>query len=147
MSAVTPEQVEQSFQDLDFTQTIRRQIVDGISKQAIDNKDPELLQRTMQALDGMDKQSLGKLKINEKAKENETRADEAAAMAQYLVTLSERRQKEGLPETGHSEVVSRKLPDALRPSYDPAVRDAAPGSENTAEFTERVENVKSGSSK
>lgn len=139
MSAVTPEHVEQSFVDLDFTQGIRRQIVEGISKQAIDNKDPELLQRTMQALDGMDKQSLGKLKLNEKAKENETRADEAAAMAQYLVTLSDRRQKEGRPEVGHNETVGRKLPEALRPAYDPSVRDSAAGSENTSEFTERVE--------
>lgn len=139
MSAVTPEQVEQSFQDLDYTQNLRRQIVEGISKQAIDNKDPELLQRTMQALDGMDKQSLGKLKINEKAKENETRADEAAAMAQYLVTLSDRRQKEGKPEVSHNDTVGRKLPDERRPTYDPSVRDSAAGSENTSEFTERIE--------
>ena len=139
MSAVTPEQVEQSFQDLDYTQSIRRQIVEGISKQAIDNKDPELLQRTMQALDGMDKQSLGKLKVNEKAKENETRADEAAAMAQYLVTLSDRRQREGKPEVQQNETVGRKLPAESRPAYDPSIRDASAGNENTAEFTERVE--------
>lgn len=143
MSTVTPEQVEQSFQDLDFTQGIRRQIVDGISKQAIDNKDPELLQRTMQALDGMDKQSLGKLKVNEKAKENETRADEAAAMAQYLITLNERRQRGESPQTGQNAVMDRKLPESMRPAYDPSIRDAAASPENAGEFVERVEAAKS----
>lgn len=141
MSEVTPAQVEESFADLDYTQGIRRQIVAGISKQAIDNKDPELLQRTMQALDGMDKQSLGKLKINEKAKENETRADEATAMSQFLVTLADRRQKGGVPEIQHNETANRRLPDEQRPAYDPSVRDGAAGSETTSEFTERVESA------
>lgn len=139
MSGLTPEQVEQNFEDLDFTQGIRRQIVNGISTEAIKNKDPELLRTTMQALDGMDKVSLGRLKINEKGKENETRADEAAAMAQYLVTLADRRQAEGRPEISHNDTANRKLPDAHRPAYDPSIRDAAASSENTSEFTERVE--------
>lgn len=139
MSGLTPEQVEQNFQDLDYTQGIRRQIVNGIATEAIANKDPEMLRTTMQALDGMDKVSIGRLKINEKGKENETRADEAAAMAQYLVTLQERRQKDGRPEPTHNETASRRLPDDRRPAYDPSIRDAAAGSENTTEFTERVE--------
>jgi hypothetical protein len=139
VSALTPEKIEESFQDLDFTQGIRRRIVDGIASKAIEDKDPEMLRTTMQALDGMDKVSMGRLKLNEKAKENETRQDEAAAMAQYLVTLSDRRQKEGKPEVGHNETANRRLPESNRPTYDPSVRDSAAGSENTSEFTERVE--------
>jgi hypothetical protein len=139
VSGQTPEAIEQSFQDLDYTQGIRRQIVAGIASKAIANEDPEMLDKTMKALDGMDKQSLGKLKINEKAKENETKAGEAEALAKYLVTLSDRRAGSGKPEMQDSDIPGRKLPDARRPNYDPSIRDATAGTENTAEFTARIE--------
>uniref|UniRef100_A0AAU7PFI0 Terminase small subunit n=1 Tax=Burkholderia phage vB_BgluM-SURPRISE13 TaxID=3159457 RepID=A0AAU7PFI0_9VIRU len=139
MSGLTPEQIEANFQDLDYTTGIRKQIVAALLPDALGSKDPELARTVMQGLDGIDKVSLGRLKLNEKARENETRADEAAAMAQYLVTLADRRQKEGRPEVTHNETANRKLPADSRPAYDPSIRDAAAGSENTAEFTERVE--------
>ncbi|BAQ02573.2 hypothetical protein [Ralstonia phage RSL2] len=139
MSALTPEKIEESFQDLDYTNGVRKQIVSALLPDALTSKDPELARTVMQGLDGIDKVSLGRLKLNEKAKENETRADEAAAMAQYLVTLSDRRQKEGRPEVSHNDTAGRKLPDERRPTYDPSVRDSAAGSENTSEFTERIE--------
>lgn len=139
MSSLTPEKIEESFQDLDYTTGIRKQIVTALLPDALGSKDPELARTVMQGLDGIDKVALGRLKLNEKAKENETRADEAAAMAQYLVTLSDRRQKEGRPEVSHNETVGRKLPEDRRPAYDPSVRDSAAGSENTSEFTERIE--------
>lgn len=139
MADQTPEQIEKSFQDLDYTQGIRRQVVEGISKQAIENKDPELLSRLGQALDGMDKQSLGKLKINEKAKENQTRADEAGAMSNFLLALSERRRSQGKPEMQAGAQVSRELPSEMRPDYDPQIRDASNVVETNAEFTSRME--------
>jgi hypothetical protein len=139
VSAITPEKIEESFQDLDYTTGVRKQIVAALLPDALGSKDPELARTVMQGLDGIDKVALGRLKLNEKSKENETRADEAAAMAQYLVTLSDRRQREGKPDVSHNETAGRKLPDERRPSYDPSVRDSAAGSENTSEFTERVE--------
>lgn len=139
MAALTPEKVEQSFQDLDYTQGIRRRIVDGIADAAISDKDPEMLRTTMQALDGMDKVSLGRLKINEKSKENETKQNEAEALAKYLVTLSDRRTNDGQPERQYSDVPDQVLPANRRPKYDESVRDATAGSENTSEFTARIE--------
>ncbi|BAS04840.2 hypothetical protein [Ralstonia phage RSF1] len=136
---MTPEKIEESFQDLDYTTGVRKQIVTALLPDALGSKDPELARTVMQGLDGIDKVALGRLKLNEKAKENETRADEAAAMAQYLVTLSDRRQREGKPEVQQNETAGRKLPAESRPAYDPSIRDASAGNENTAEFTERVE--------
>lgn len=139
MASQTPEQIVQNFQDLDYTQGIRKQIVEGIAAKAIADKDPEMLDKTMKALDGMDKQSLGKLKINEKEKENQTKENESAALAEFLVTLADRRSDRGLPQRGQSDVTNRELPVAKRPTYDPSIRDAVAGSETTAEFNARME--------
>lgn len=138
--AMTPEQIEEQFAALDFTQGKRRQFVDKTFDKALNNEDPEMLTLNFKVMADSDKVSLGRLKINEKEKENQTRADESDAMAKYLVSLSERRQAGGLPEaTGHSNVIGSKLPAEHRPTYDPSVRDAAPGSENTTEFSRRME--------
>jgi hypothetical protein len=140
MAEQTPDEIRKSFQDLDYTQDKRRKIADAITDKAIENQDTEMLGLAMKALDGMDKQSLGKLKINEKSKENESRANEAEALSNYLVTLSDRRTARGKPEPTHSDVPGKKLPEDRRPAYDASIRDASAGNENTAEFTSRVEN-------
>lgn len=142
MADQTPEQLEEAFRDLDFTQGIRRRIVNGIADKAIGDSDPEMLDKTMKALDGMDKQSLGKLKLNEKAKENATAAAETEALSSYLVALSNKRATQGTPEPTHSDVPQQKLPESRRPNYDPSIRDKVAGSENTAEFTARIEGDK-----
>jgi hypothetical protein len=139
VAEMSPDQIEQNFVDLDFTQGIRKKIVNAITDKAISDKDPEMLDKTFKALDGMDKVSLGRLKLNEKAKENQTNQDEAAALAQYLMSLSARRQKEEPTDTGRNDVLDRKLPEGLRPAYDPSIRESTAIFENTAEFTERVE--------
>lgn len=139
MASQTPEQIVQNFQDLDFTQGIRKQIIEAVLPDAIKNKDPEMLDKAMKAVDGMDKQTLGKLKINEKEKENQTKENESAALAGFLVTLADRRSDRVLPQRGQSDVTNRNLPDAKRPQYDPSIRDAVPGNETTAEFNARME--------
>jgi hypothetical protein len=139
MAGQTPEKIQEAFVDLDYTQDIRRKIVTGIASKAISDGDPEMLDKTMKALDGMDKQSLGKLKLNEKDKENQTNASNSEALAKYLVSLSDRRSTSSKPEIVGSDVPGQKLPEGRRPSYDSSIRDATAGTENTAEFTSRVE--------
>lgn len=139
MSDQTPEQIEKSFSDLDHTQGIRRRILDKIADKAIENEDPEMIELTLKTSADMDKVSLGRLKINEKSKANETKQNEAEALAKYLVTLSDRRTSDGRPEPQWSDVPNQALPANRRPKYDDSVRDASSGSENTAEFTARIE--------
>lgn len=139
MANQTDDQIREVFTDIDYTQGIRKEIVGGIKEEAIRNKDPELLRTTMQALDGMDRVSLGRLKINEKAKANETNANEAAALAAYLVSLGTKEARAARRnKDGKSNVGGTKLPEGRRPTYDKSQTDTAPTGENTTEFAARM---------
>lgn len=142
MSGQTPEQLEKSYTDLDYTQDKRRQIADKIIAKAIENEDPEMLTQGMKALDGMDKNSLGRLKLNQKENENKTNNNTNEVMSSLLIELANRRTNGGRREVVGSSVPGSKLPESRRPKYDPSVRDASAGSENTNDFTARVEMAK-----
>lgn len=137
----TPEQIQKNFEDLDYTQGIRRELIGELLPDA-KKKDYDAVAATSKLLDGMDKVSTGRLKINEKSKENATRADESAAMAQFLVSLSDRRQRgEGVGQgaASYNPVVDTKLPEGRRPAYDKSVLDRQASGENSQEFQTRME--------
>ena len=139
MASQTPEEIKDCFDDLDFTKRLRRQIVDGISAKAITDRDPEMLRTTMQALDGIDKVAIGRLRLNEKDKENATAASEAEALSRYLVHLSSNNNTPREAPTTGNDTRDQKLPSEHRPDYDPTMRDTAPTGENTSDFKDRVE--------
>lgn len=139
----TPEQIQKNFEDLDYTQGIRRELIGELLPEA-KKKDYDAVAATAKLLDGMDKVSVGRLKINEKSKENATRADESAAMAQFLVSLSDRRQRgegTGQGAATYNPVLDKKLPDDRRPAYDKSVLDRQASNENSQEFQARMENA------
>lgn len=140
MADQTPDQIIQNFQDLDFTRDIRKQIITAALPEAVgSDKNPEMMDKVLKAADGIDKQALGKLKLNEKAKENQTRENESEALAAYLVSLSNNRTSGGPPKRGASAVAGRELPAQQRPAYDSSIRDQTAGDENTSEFKQRME--------
>lgn len=139
MAEQTPQQLEKNYTDMDYTQSQRQRIADKIINKAIDNEDPEMLNVAMKALDGMDKNSLGRLKINQKQQENNNSAASTEALAGVVLALSDRRTNRGRPAVSSSAVPGTKLPEGRRPAYDKSIRDTTPGTENTTEFTTRVE--------
>lgn len=139
MAEQTEDDIKKSFAGLDYTQEQRRKITDGVLDEAVRNKDPEMLRTAMQALDGMDRVNLGRLKLNEKAKENQSSAKEAEALSGLLIHLAENKSKGSHRSPGGvSSVRGTKLPDSQRPTYDPSIRDSKPTGENTNEFKERM---------
>lgn len=137
---MSPEDIKQNFTDLDYTQGIRKQLIEVVKVDAL-KKDPDAIAATAKLLDGMDKVSIGRLRINEKDKENSTHADEAAAMAQFLLGLSGKRQRGEGPGTtrGVSEVPGSKLPESKRPNYDKSILDTSNSGETAGEFKERMD--------
>ena len=139
MANQTDDQIRDVFTDIDYTQGKRREITEVFLPEGLRNKDPEMAKVAMQALDGMDRVSLGKLKINEKAKANETNANEAAALAAYLVSLGTKEARAARRnKDGKSNVGGTKLPEGRRPTYDKSQTDTAPTGENTTEFAARM---------
>lgn len=141
MAGQTEEQLQACFEEMDYTQRGRRRIADKILEKAIDNEDPEMLDKAMKALDGMDKNSLGRLKLNQKEQENKTAASNGEAMAALIIELSNKRTGGGR-SSGPSVVPGTKLPESRRPKYDDSIRDKTSGTENTREFNDRVEGKK-----
>lgn len=141
MAGQTEEQLQTCFEEMDYTQRGRRRIADKILEKAIDNEDPEMLDKAMKALDGMDKNSLGRLKLNQKDQENKTNASNGEAMASLIIELSNQRTN-GRRNNAPSNVGNTKLPDDRRPKYDDSVRDKTSGTENTREFNDRIEGKK-----
>lgn len=140
MADQSDDDISKNYERLDYTQTRRQQIADSIIDEAVKNKDGEMLRTALQTLDGMDRASLGRLKVNEKAKENKTSAQEAEILSGVITRLAERRASPLNDKTkGTSAVRGTKLPDKQRPAYDPSMRDAAPTGENTNDFRSRME--------
>lgn len=139
MSDEVVDQTQARHAELDYTNDRRRKIADKILDKAIANEDPEMLNVAMKALDGIDKNSLGRMKIKAKDDANKNEESKGKQMAEVLVLLNERRTSRPRPVRGTSDVPGSKLPENRRPTYDPSIRDASAGAENTREFTTRIE--------
>lgn len=139
MSEEVKDQTQLRNDELDYTNDRRRKIADRILDKAIANEDPEMLSVAMKALDGIDKNSLGRMKIKAKDDANKTEEQNGKQMAEVLLALAERRVNRPPPERTGSNVPGSKLPENRRPTYDDSIRDANAGTENTGEFTTRIE--------
>lgn len=126
-------------EELQYTQEHRRKIVDSIITKAITNEDPEMLDKAMKALDGIDKNALGRLKLTQKENDSKTNADNVQVLAAALIHASEQRAARGERPMTSSDVIGTKLPESRRPKYDPTIRDKTPGNENVNEFKQRME--------
>lgn len=129
-------------EDLDFTQGVRKKLIEKMADGAISSKDPDQLNAVLKAADGMDKNVFGRMKIAEKKRENATAEVEAEAMAKYLIGLSENRAGNAPPPVrpgSASDVAGRALPADQKPTYDPSLADPKGSNETSEEFAARME--------
>lgn len=139
MSEEVKDQTQLRNDELDYTNERRRRIADALLEKAITASDPEMLNQAQKALDGIDKNALGRLKIKAKDDANKTEEQNGKQMAEVLLALADRRVNNPPPERTGSNVPGSKLPEGRRPKYDDSIRDASAGTENTREFTTRIE--------
>jgi len=128
--------------ELKYTQELRKKVINSITDKAIANEDVKLLNSALMAMDSMDKNSFGILKLNEKKKENETKANESEALSKYLIALSnERVRKEDVK--GYNENVEKQLPAILNKKIDESILESYSNIENTNDFVSRLESNQS----
>lgn len=139
MSEDVKDQTKEREAELDYTNGLRRRIADALVTKALVNEDPEMLSQAQKALDGIDRNALGRMKIKAKDDANKTEEQNGKQMAEVLLVLADRRVSKPRPVRTSSDVPGSKLPENRRPKYDDSIRDASAGSENTREFTTRIE--------
>lgn len=141
MSEDVNEVVAAETASLAATQSVRERIMNGLVNGALAEKNLEQLGLVLKAADGMDKQTLGKMRHRQNDRENDAKDKEVAIMAEYLIRRTEQRAGDVRQETpnGPSRMAGRALPDERRPTYDSSLADPKASSENSAEFDRRME--------
>lgn len=69
---------------LDYTQTMRKQIVGSLTKNLENLADPKIVSTISQVLDGMDRQALGKMKIRVEEQQTMNQGAMSANIAEIL---------------------------------------------------------------
>jgi len=121
---------------VDYTQNVRKNVIDALTAQGTMPTDPETLKVILKAAADMSGAALTKLKIKSEEKIADKAADARALIADMLrqkevaIALLPLNAREGkAPELGN---------DLVRPPINPGELDISPPQENVTQFLDRV---------
>lgn len=100
---------------LDYTQGIRRQLVEVLVKKTDNLQDPKIIGTIGSLLDGMDRQALGKMKIRVEEQQNMNQEGMAANVAEILKQMGSKGHNFQAPEPVPREVpvLGSEVPDPV----------------------------------